>query len=238
MILYDDCNENDDSTAMRLFHICEYLLNVAEKEYCLDMRAVIGVRYCRLSDYERQYCVCFLILIMLPSGEGNGEAAIVFKDIKHSDIDINWPVIMMCAATISLASAMTKDVTGIMPWLTDLFAPLIEGKSSVFILVFIVVVMEILTNVGSNIAMRNAMIPVVAPFVMSSGANPMIFGAALIYCCNMGMIFPDSSAPASIYHGRGEIPDSKKRTLAAAFGIGLHMVVSVIVYSVALLITN
>lgn len=184
------------------------------------------------------YCLCFIILIMLPSGEGDGKAAISFNDIKHSDIAISWPVIMMCAVTIPLASAMTKDVTGIMPWLTGLFAPLFAGKSPVFILVFIVVVMEILTNVGSNIAMGNAMIPVVAPFVMASGANPMIFGAALIYCTNMGIIFPGSSAPASVYHGRDEIPDSKKRTLAAAFGLGLHMAVSAVVYLAALLMIN
>jgi len=54
------------------------------------------------------YCLCFIILIMLPSGEGDGKAAISFNDIKHSDIAISWPVIMMCAVTIPLASAMTK----------------------------------------------------------------------------------------------------------------------------------
>ena len=83
--------------------------------------------------------------------------------------------------------------------------------------------------------MGNAMIPVIAPFVLASGANPMVFGAALIYCCNMGLIFPGSSAPASVYHGRSEIPDSRRRTLAAAFGIGLHAVTAIIVYSIALL---
>lgn len=181
------------------------------------------------------YALCFIILIIVPSGEGNGEAAVAFKDIKHSDIAISWPVLMMCAVTIPLASAMTKDVTGIMPWLTGLFTPIFAGKSPVFILIFTIIVMEILTNVGSNIAMGNAMIPVIAPFVLASGANPMVFGAALIYCCNMGLIFPGSSAPASVYHGRSEIPDSRRRTLAAAFGIGLHAVTAIIVYSIALL---
>ena len=184
------------------------------------------------------YCLCFIILLLIPSGEGNGEAAISFNDIKHSDIAISWQVIMMCAVTIPLASAMANEVTGIMPWLTLIFTPVFEGKSPVFILIFTVIVMDILTNIGSNIAMGNAMIPVIAPFVMDSGVNPMIFGAALIYCTNMGLISPGSSAPASVYHGRMEIPDAKKRTIAAAFGILLHMVVAAIVFTVALLITG
>ena len=40
--------------------------------------------------------------------------------------------------------------------------------------------MLILTNVGSNIAFGGAMIPVVSPFVIASGMNPVVAGAALI----------------------------------------------------------
>ena len=184
------------------------------------------------------FCIGFIALLIIPSGEGTGEAAISFKDIKHSDASVSWPLILMVAVTIPLSSAMTNENAGIIPWLTSLFAPLFTGKSPLFILIFTIIVVEILTNVGSNIAMGNALIPVIAPFVLTSGVDPMFFGAALVYGTNMGILFPGSSEPASIYHGRVEIPDSRKRTLAAAFGIGLHMTVSIIVFSVALLITK
>ncbi len=55
LVLYGGREESDDTNALRLFHICEYLRNVAEKTYCLSMQAVIGVRCRRLPDYERQY---------------------------------------------------------------------------------------------------------------------------------------------------------------------------------------
>ena len=48
------------------------------------------------------YCVCSAILMVIPSGEGDGQAAINFNDIKHSDTAVSWPVILMCAVTIPL----------------------------------------------------------------------------------------------------------------------------------------
>jgi len=55
LVLYGGRNEGEDDNALRLYHICEYLQSVAKRTYCLSMRAVIGVRCCRLADYERQY---------------------------------------------------------------------------------------------------------------------------------------------------------------------------------------
>ena len=178
------------------------------------------------------YCLCSAILMVIPSGEGDGKPAIVFNDIKHSDAAVSWPVIMMCAVTIPMATALTNEATGVLPWLTGIFAPIFEGKSPIFILVFTIVVMLILTNVGSNIAFGGAMIPVISPFVIASGMNPVLAGAALIWVANMGLVLPGSSAPSSIFHGRSEIPDVKLRNKAVIFAALLIMVVTIVVFTV------
>ena len=183
------------------------------------------------------YCVCSAILMVLPSGEGDGQAAIHFNDIKHSDSAVSWPVILMCAVTIPLATALTNEATGVLPWLTGIFTPIFEGRGPVFILIFTIVVMLILTNVGSNIAFGGAMIPVVSPFVIASGMNPVVAGAALIWTANMGLILPGASAPASIFHGRSEIPDAGMRTKVVLFSAVLLLIVSIVVFSVFYLLT-
>ena len=183
------------------------------------------------------YCVCSAILMVIPSGEGDGQAAINFNDIKHSDSAVSWPVILMCAVTIPLATALTNEATGVLPWLTGLFTPIFEGRSPIFILIFTIVVMLILTNVGSNIAFGGAMIPVVSPFVIASGMNPVVAGAALIWTANMGLVLPGASAPASIFHGRSEIPDAGMRTKVVLFSAVLLLVVSIVVFSVFYLLT-
>ncbi len=179
------------------------------------------------------YCLCSALLMVLPSGEGDGKAAIVFNDIKHSDAAVSWPVILMCAITIPLASAMTNEATGILPWLTGIFEPIFAGKSPIFILAFTVIVMMILTNVGSNIAFGGAMIPVISPFVLTSGMNPVVAGAALVWIANMGLVLPGASAPASIFHGRSEIPNAAQRTKVVLFGTFLIMIVTLVIFSIA-----
>ena len=184
------------------------------------------------------YCLCSAILMVLPSGEGDQKAAIVFNDIKHSDAAVSWPVIMMCAITIPLATAMTNEATGILPWLTGIFEPLFAGRGPLFILIFTIIGMMILTNIGSNIAFGGAMIPVVSPFVMAAGMNPVIAGAALIWIANIGIVLPGASAPASIFHGRSEIPDAGMRTKVVCFGALLILITTTVVFSIAQLIAG
>lgn len=66
----------------------------------------------------------------------------------------------------------------------------------------------------------------------------MFFGCALVYAANIGIFLPGSSAPASIFHGRSEIPNARLRSKATMLGIVLHMIVSCIVFTTAFLITN
>lgn len=183
------------------------------------------------------YALCTVLLMFLPSGEGDGEACIRFQDIKNSEAAINWKVIFMVAVTIPLASALTNESTGITPWLTGVLTPIFAGRSPEFILIVSILTMIVLTNIGSNIATASALIPIVAPFAMASGANVVVFGMAIIYSANMGLLLPGSSAPAAIFHARSEIPDMKRRTLVLLLTIGLHIVAQFIVYSIALAVT-
>ena len=179
------------------------------------------------------YCLIAVFLMVLPSGDGDGKACIIFNDIKHSDAAISWPVIFMVATTIPLATALSNEVTGVMPWLTGLFAPVFEGRGPVFIVIFTIVVMFILTNVGSNIAFGTAMIPVIAPFVLASGMNPVLPGAALLFMANLGILLPGASAPASIFHGRSELPNAAMRTKVVAFAAGIAVTLTIIVFGIA-----
>lgn len=182
------------------------------------------------------FCLCAALLLVLPSGEGDGKPCIVFDDIKHTNEAVSWPVIFMCAVTIPVASALTNEVTGILPWLTGLVSPIFAGRSPMFIVIFTVIVMMFLTNIGSNIAFGGAMIPVINPFVIASGMNPVVAGATLIWCANMGLVLPGASAPASVFHGRGEIPNAAQRYKVVIFSAALVMVVSIVIFSIAQLI--
>ena len=184
------------------------------------------------------FALCLVILMVIPSGEGDGKPCIIFSEMKNNESAVSWPVIFMCAATIPLASALTAEATGITPWLTELLTPVFAGRSPIFILIVAIVAMLFLTNIGSNIATATALIPIVAPFALATGANITVFGMAIIYSANMGLVLPGSSAPAAVWHARAEIPQMSKRVMVIMFAIVLHMLAQFVVYSAALSITS
>lgn len=180
------------------------------------------------------FCACTAILLLLPSGEGDGKGAIVFNDVKNTAI--SWPVILMCAVTLPVAAAVTNEATGIVPWLTGIFAPIFEGKGSVFILIFTIVLSMILTNVGSNIAFGAAMIPIIAPFAIKSGMAPQFVGAAMIYIINIGMVLPGASAPASIFHSNELLTNGGMRIKITLFGCACVLLVAIPLFTMFSLI--
>lgn len=180
------------------------------------------------------YCVCAAVLLVLPSGEDDGKPTIEFRKVK--DTAISWEVILMCAVTLPLAAAVTNEATGILPWLTGVFSPIFAGKGGIFILVFTMLLSLILTNLGSNIAFGAAMIPIIAPFVISSGMNPQFAGAAMIYMINIGMVLPGASAPASIFHSQPSLQNGGMRIKVTLVGCLACLLVAVPLFTLGYLI--
>ena len=176
------------------------------------------------------YCLCAAILMVLPSGERNGQGAIHFDDIKHSDAAVSWPIIFMCAVTIPLANALMEESTGVRQWLTDIFSPMLAGRSAMFVSTFTMIVLMLFVNFGTNIAFGTAMIPIVAPFAVQLGGGANLIGVALVWITNMGFLLPGSSAPASLYHGRSELTSGRMRNKVMLFCTALILSISIVVF--------
>ncbi|MBS6953382.1 MAG: helix-turn-helix domain-containing protein [Enterocloster asparagiformis] len=55
VILSVNRKEKPEVNALYLFELCTRLMEIAKKEYCLVLHAVVGIQCYQLSDYERQY---------------------------------------------------------------------------------------------------------------------------------------------------------------------------------------
>ncbi len=176
------------------------------------------------------YALCAVILMIIPSGEGDGKACLDFK--THAKNLINWNSVFMCAVCITLASAVTKEEFGISAWLSGIFEPMFGSDSQWVVMVVAALVCLILTQIGSNIAFGSAMIPIVAPFVMASGLDPVIASVAVVFFVQQGYCLPGSSSPAAIYHSHDYIPDMKERIKFTFLGTLLIFIVGVLVLSV------
>ncbi|MCM1148878.1 MAG: hypothetical protein NC319_02160 [Butyricicoccus sp.] len=128
--------------------------------------------------------------------------------IKFSDVAghcIQWPVLLMIGSTMVVASAITNESTGIMEFISQMLGGVFAGKGSWFVLIVAMLITTILTNAASNIAIGTAMVPILAPFIQSTGSNAMAIGIMLIWLVNMGLILPGASAPVGLIHGNEDL---------------------------------
>ena len=122
---------------------------------------------------------------------------------------IVWNVLLMIGSTMVVASALTNEATGILPAIQSLLGGVFAGKGSWFVLFFTMIITTILTNAASNIAIGTAMIPIIAPFVASTGANATALGIMMIWLVNMGLILPGASAPVGLIHGNSDLTNGE-----------------------------
>lgn len=109
----------------------------------------------------------------------------------------NWNILLMCAAVIPTARALTSDGTGVKDLMTKVLAPVLGSMSPVLFIAVVIVVMLILTNLGSNMATALVMLTIVIPIAEQYSFNPMVIAMAIVLVANMGFILPGSSGMAS-----------------------------------------
>lgn len=168
------------------------------------------------------------ILLLLPSGEGDGKPCIVFKEVKNTSVP--WDSLMLCALIIPLSSAVTNEVTGVSPFVANILGPIFGNSSTIVLLSTTIIVSALLTNLGSNVAFGALLIPLIAPFAVQEGVNASIIGMALLWIVKLGVALPGASAPAAIYHGQPELSNSKLRIGVMVWGSVILCVVSLVVF--------
>lgn len=100
------------------------------------------------------YGICAALLMIMPSGEGDGKPCLVFKDVHRKAI--NWNSIFMCGVCVTLAGAITDNELGISTMLVDIFTPIFAGRSGWFVMVFTIIVSMILPAASSPAAIFHA----------------------------------------------------------------------------------
>ena len=176
------------------------------------------------------YAICAVLLMLIPSGEGDGKQCLIFT--AHAKNFINWNSVFMCAVCITLASAITNADYGVSAWLSSIFQPLFGSSNQWVVLLVAAVVSLIATQIGSNIAFGSALIPIIAPFALASGLNPLLACVAIVFMVQQGYCLPGSSSPAAIYHSQEQIPDMKTRLKFTGTGTLIIFVCTILVLSV------
>lgn len=115
---------------------------------------------------------------------------------KAASTGLSWSILMMCAAIIPAARALTSEGTGVTELLSNILSPLFSGMHPVVFLAAILILQMFLTNVGSNMATGIVLMTVIIPFVGNYYFSPSLVGMIIIFVATMGFILPGSSGMA------------------------------------------
>lgn len=160
----------------------------------------------------------------------NNGSALEFPKVAASGL--SWQILMMCAAIIPVARALTTDGTGVKDLLNSILSPIFSGMHPVVFIITLVILMMVLTNIGSNMATGVVLMTVIIPFVGDYYFSPSLVGMIIIFVATMGFILPGSSGMAPYLYGNDwiEVKDIYKYGL---FYCLLFLICSVPVYLVA-----
>lgn len=140
-----------------------------------------------------------VLVLAMVLRERSGEPILDFQKVASGGL--NWSILMMCAAIIPAARAVTSEGTGVTELLSNVLSPILSGMHPVVFIATVLLVMMFLTNIGSNMATGVVLMTVIIPFVGDYYFSPALIGMIIIFVATMGFILPGSSGMAPYLYG-------------------------------------
>lgn len=134
----------------------------------------------------------------------NFRNGINFKTIMSRDMA--WPALSLVASALTIAGACKDESTGIIDWVGNIVAPLVEGRSVILFVALIIFLTTFMTNVANNMATLAIFTPLAYTVGVSTGAD--INMLALMLCVLMtgsiGLATPPASSTTAYLAGEKE----------------------------------
>ena len=110
---------------------------------------------------------------------------------------------------MTLTAALGDETTGIREFLSALLAPLLSGHSSLGFIIILMVFCTFVTNFANNAVLGAIMMPIMYPFALESGVNPLAVATVLMFSVHLALLTPAGSPAAALLHGNREWIDVK-----------------------------
>ena len=114
---------------------------------------------------------------------------------------IFWPMIFMIATAVYMGIALSSAGTGFNETVLAVFSPLLANSNPFLFCLMVSLIALVLTNFLSNAVTSAITVPVVYPFAVALGINPIVPVVLIIYATEMGLLLPCSSPSAAMLYG-------------------------------------
>ena len=111
---------------------------------------------------------------------------------------MDWNMILLTAAIMTIAASVTSEGTGIVAFLSMYMVPLMSKMPLWVFVAFIMVVMCIISQISMNMVLQMIFAPILGPIFLQAGYNPMIAVMAVYFGTQMAFLAPSGSMLAAM----------------------------------------
>lgn len=150
--------------------------------------------------------ITIALVVFICAFKIDGKPIAQIKEIaKH----INWGVFFLVASCMTLTAALGDETTGISQYLSSVLEPLLGGHSTMSFTIILMVFCMIMTNFANNAVLGAVMMPIMYPFALECGANPLAVATVLMFSVHAALLTPAGSPAAALLHGNRDWIDVK-----------------------------
>ncbi len=120
---------------------------------------------------------------------------------KEVESHVNWGVVLMYGGAIAVGKALT--VTGAGSWLAQELLP--SGLSGIALLALLALITLLMTESVSNAAAVAILLPVVIPFGIEAGFDPVTIAMAVGIIAGFAFMLPMGTPPNAMVYGTGYV---------------------------------
>ena len=129
----------------------------------------------------------------------DGSTLSTFDRLMHA---MDWNIILLTAAIMTIATAVTSQGTGIVAFLSMYLIPVLSKMSVTSFTIAIFVVMCIASQVSMNMVLQMIFAPILAPILLQAGYNPVIAVMAVYFGTQMAFLAPSGSMMAAFVYAK------------------------------------
>lgn len=122
-------------------------------------------------------------------------------DFKKMVANVEWNSILLLAAAIPVANAMSNEASGFPAALNAVISPLATGTAPFIFVLLIGLAATLITNVMTNGPVGMILMAAVFAAVQSVGMNPTGAVVSVVMCVHISVLFPSGSSTAALISG-------------------------------------